>query len=346
MKKYQSSLFAYKWQLSDQYNAVPKNNLKVFGTFVCGGGSTMGYKLAGYDHLGGVELDKKIAEIYKKNHNPKHLFVQDIRDFNKQVNKQQYPELFELDLLDGSPPCSTFSMAGSREKAWGIEKQFKEGQKKQQLDDLFFEWIETVRILQPKVAIAENVKGLLIGNAQVYLTEIIKKLNEIDYNVQVFLLNGATMGLPQRRERVFIICSQKKLNFPKLELNFNCQPIYYKDIEIQNNNKNITDTLLKLWVKTMAGKDFSDAHATGSFFNYCKVSPNKVLPTIVANDIKLYHYKTPRKLLSQELITASSFPQNYNFGNVQPYYLLGMSVPPVMMAQISHQIYLQWLSKI
>ena len=75
--------FNYKWLLKDGFPAsgIKANNLKVFGTFVCGGGSTMGYKLAGFNHLGGVEIDKRIAEVYNINHKPKYFYNQDIRDF-------------------------------------------------------------------------------------------------------------------------------------------------------------------------------------------------------------------------------------------------------------------------
>jgi DNA (cytosine-5)-methyltransferase 1 len=51
-------------------------------------------------------------------------------------------ELFDIDILDGSPPCSSFSMSGSREKAWGKNKKFREGQANQVLDDLFFHFIQ------------------------------------------------------------------------------------------------------------------------------------------------------------------------------------------------------------
>lgn len=76
----------------------------------------------------------------------------DIRDF---LEKEDLPEdLYNLDILDGSPPCSTFSMAGDRENSWNKLKVFREGQKKQRLDDLFFVFIALVKKLQPKVAVA------------------------------------------------------------------------------------------------------------------------------------------------------------------------------------------------
>ena len=121
-----SHKFSYRWFLKDGYPAqgIEKHGLKVFGTFICGGGSTMGYKLAGYEHLGGIEIDPKVADVYNINHKPKYLFIEDIREFN---NRNDLPkELYEIDILDGSPPCSSFSMAGNREKDWGKEKKFRD----------------------------------------------------------------------------------------------------------------------------------------------------------------------------------------------------------------------------
>lgn len=84
----------------------------------------MGYKLAGCDIVGNVVIDPKINAIYKVNHNPKYSYCMDIRDFNALPKNQLPSELFNL--VDGSPPCSTFSMCGSRKRFWGVEKKFKE----------------------------------------------------------------------------------------------------------------------------------------------------------------------------------------------------------------------------
>ena len=219
--------FSYKWNLSDGYPApgIEKHGLKVFGTFICGGGSTMGYKLAGFEHLGGVEIDPQVADVYKANHNPKYLYVEDIRDF---ADRSEYPaELYNLDILDGSPPCSSFSMAGNREKDWGKEKVFREGQAKQRLDDLFFDYIKLAKKLQPKVVIAENVKGMLQGNAKAYVKRVKYEFEQAGYKVQLFLLNAASMGVPQKRERVFFICQRNDLKFIPLKLAFDEKPIQY-----------------------------------------------------------------------------------------------------------------------
>jgi len=156
-------LFPYKWKLSDGYKK--SNGLKVFGTFVCGGGSTMGYKLAGFNHLGGLELTEHYSKLYKENHKPKYFYTQDIRDWNKRKDLPE--ELFGLDLLDGSPPCASFSAAGARERMWGKIKDY-EGIK-QKTDDLLLEYTVTINKLRPKTFLLENVSGLIKGNARSYV---------------------------------------------------------------------------------------------------------------------------------------------------------------------------------
>lgn len=163
----------------------------------------MGYKLAGYTVLGNCEIDLEMMKLYRRNHHPKYPYLMDIREFNQ---LQVYPEeLRHLDILDGSPPCSVFSTAGDREKAWGKEKAFREGQKKQRLDDLFLHFIRTAEILKPKAVIAENVSGLLKGNARGYVNELLKAFKAAGYATQIFLLDAHTMGVPQRRRRVFFV---------------------------------------------------------------------------------------------------------------------------------------------
>ena len=118
MEEYKVS---YKWYIED-LKRIPKNGLKVFSCFACGGGSSFGYKLAGFDVIGANEIDPEMAWHYKTNHNPKHYYLEDIRKFRQRTDLPR--ELYELDILDGSPPCSSFSMAGSREKGWGKKKSF------------------------------------------------------------------------------------------------------------------------------------------------------------------------------------------------------------------------------
>lgn len=121
----------WKWSFADY--PKEKNGLKVFSCFACGGGSTMGYKLAGCEVLGCCEIDPKMNAIYVKNHNPKYNFLMDIRKFNELPNEEIPKELFNLDILDGSPPCTTFSMAGEREDSWGRKRNFEKDKQSKHL---------------------------------------------------------------------------------------------------------------------------------------------------------------------------------------------------------------------
>lgn len=302
----------------------------------------MGYKLAGYDHLGGVEIDPKVAAVYKANHKPKHLYVEDIRAFNKRTDLPD--ELFNLDLLDGSPPCSSFSMAGSREKGWGKEKVFREGQAHQRLDDLVFTYVETIAKLRPKAAILENVKGLLAGNAKAYAKEIVQRLRGHGYTVQVFLLNAATMGVPQMRERCFFI-ARLDSSWPNLVLKFEEPPIPFGRIKETGLPEGINGQRSAMWDKCPQGEGFD--HVTpGANFGSLRLSDSKVANTLTANQCEGHFHSTEkRKISKNESCRIGTYPEDYAFSGLRPVYLIGMSVPPVMTAQIAHQINVQWFSK-
>lgn len=335
--------FTYRWNLSDLKD-VPKNGLKVFSCFSCGGGSTMGYKMSGFEVIGCNEIDKEMIEIYKNNHNPRYPFCESIETFKLRDDLPK--ELFNLDILDGSPPCSSFSMAGSREKKWGKKKKFREGQTEQVLDDLFFHYIDLARKLQPKVVVAENVKGMLLGNAKGYVKQIINLFNVAGYNVQLFLLNGASMGLPQARERVFFICSRKDLSFGNLKIAFNENVIplkeAFKNISKKGPDRSHT-VAASFWKECRPGKSLASVHPKGSYFNYIKLSPNLPANTITANTDVFYHWESPRSLSVEELCLVSSFPLDYKFKSESlAGYQMGMSVPPIMMHKISQQIAKQW----
>lgn len=332
-------MISYNWQFKDY---PKKNKLKVYSTFACGGGSTMGYKLAGLDVIGANDIDPEMAKVYKKNHNPKYYDLCSITDL---LEKELPEEYHKLDILDGSPPCSTFSISGSREKVWKKNKKFREGQSEQVLSDLFFDWIRLVDKLRPKMAIAENVKGMILGNAKLYTKAIIEELDKIEYKVQLFLLNAATMGVPQKRERVFFICSRKDLNLPVLSFKFNEKPIKFSEIMEYNATQGtikISKEEKRIWSLRNI-KDLSLAETKKRIgekynrFNTRYIFSDKVNFTITAgcNNI-LYDY--PRKQTRSELIKSGTFPLDYDFLDLKAEYLIGMSVPPLMIYNIARQI--------
>ena len=311
----------------------------------------MGYKLAGFDVIGCNEIDPKVFEIYKKNHKPKHSFVMSIRDMLK---KAVLPgELFNIDILDGSPPCTSFSTAGVRERDWGKEKKFSEGQAHQRLDDLFFEFIALAERLKPRIVVAENVSGILKGKAKGYIKEIVRAYDDAGYKTQIFRLNGANMGLPQARDRVFFVSHRKDLSYPKLKLSFNEEPILLsrvleiaRGLKSEDNDVAISNCYLPYWEKCRAGEVLSKYHPEGSFFTKRKLSLDRVCPSLTTNPADAMHPSEPRYLSVNEWLIVSSFPMDMNWGGWhqnRKRWGMGMSVPPFMMQRISDQIYKQWL---
>jgi len=349
--------FPYNWNLKDAI--FTKDKGKVFSCFACGGGSTMGYKLAGFDVIGHNDIDKKMIEVYKLNHNPKYSFLESITTFAKRKNLPK--ELYELDILDGSPPCSSFSMAGNREKDWGKEKIFREGQELQVLDTLFFDFIDLAKELQPKVVVAENVKGLLMGDAKQYVIKIYKEFEKAGYYCQHFLLDASRMGVPQRRERVFFIALRKDLAnpflkqmnlfdiLPEIKLEFNEPEINYGSIKTELG-RIASKLYYERWTKrepndTSFGDITERLNGSGSCFSDVFAKDELPLPTITSKG-GIYDFENGNFISDDSFKKGGSYPLDYDFkGNKVPY-IVGMSVPPIMTAQISTQIYSQWLSKL
>lgn len=345
--------YPYKWFLKN--STFTKNKGTVFSCFSGGGGSTMGYKLAGFDVIGCNEVDKQLMKCYIKNFNPKFPFLQPIQEFRRRNDLPE--ELYNLDILDGSPPCSSFTNAGKRSKDWGKEKKFREGQIVQVLDRLFFEFILLGKKLQPKIIIAENVPGITFGSAIKYVQKIYKRFDEAGYFVNHWLLDASKMGVPQKRKRIFFIALRKDLiqNFdnqiglfnqlPKLELKFSEKSIKLKEIFDQSNDNTymkLTPLVQEQWKKTKIGKYVSKFQS-----GYCKVNPNQVCPVMSSGPYPLLHPYEMRSLSKEEVLLVHSFPLDYDFLDQKTYwYIPVISVPPLMIAKIVNEIYEQWLIKI
>ena len=341
----------YKRKLKD-LEKVKNNGYKVFSCFSCGWWSSMWYKNAWYEVIGTCEIDPQMDRVYQENFPTKYRYLMGVQEF-KNIPKSELPsDLFDIDLLDWSPPCSTFSVAWLREKVRWKEKVFREGQAKQVLSDLFFDYLDIVEKLHPKVVIAENVKWLIIGNAKWYLKLIHERFDEIWYKVQIFLLNWATMWLPQKRERVFITAHRKEYDLPKLKLEFNEEPILFK--QIHDRSWKVDRPLrwkhaevakfIKYWDNSLADAD-KRYEWKWNYFNTLIVYDDKVLPTITAHNTSIV-WGENRDLNDIELYYWWSRPTDYNFLNVNKVYLIWMSVPPLMMYKVSDEIRKQRLDLI
>lgn len=331
------------WQLRETFDVKP-NGATVFSCFHCGGGSTMGYKLAGFDVLGGVEIDPKMMEIYRRNHKPRLSFLEGVQQFKERPIESLPADLLDLDILDGSPPCSSFSMAGAREKDWGKKKKFREGQADQVLDNLFFDFIDIAAKLRPKVVVSENVKGLVMGNARGYVKEILAAFDKAGYDTQLFLLNSSRMGVPQRRERTFFISRRRDLGMPKLTLDFNEAVIGVGDAIKGTipNGEPLGKAVGSVWPRVIKGKSFSGAHMKGHLFSWRKLHPDLPAMTVTATHC-MTHWDQPRLMSESEVVRIQTFPDDFDFCGQYGPYVCGMSVPPFMMQRVSAQIFDQLL---
>jgi DNA (cytosine-5)-methyltransferase 1 len=300
----------------------------------------MGYKLAGCDVLGCCEIDPKMNEVYVKNHNPKYNYLMDIRKFNEIPNEEIPEELFNLEILDGSPPCTTFSMAGDREESWGKKKKFREGQAEQTLDDLSFVFIDTVAKLKPKVVIMENVEGLIKGEAWTYVQKIYKQLKDIGYKVKHWLLKGEQMGVPQTRHRVFFVAVRRDIefDFDTLDMSFNYQLITYSDVK---DGEHIESSMekAKLSKQSIKGEKslcetMQRLYGRTTYFSEKIIYENEVCKTLTAGGSELWIENKGFHLNDGEMINISTFPQDFDFCGSRIKYICGMSVPPIMIKRI------------
>jgi DNA (cytosine-5)-methyltransferase 1 len=314
----------------------------------------MGYNRAGCSIVAANDIDPEMAWHYKHNLKPRSYYLCPIGDLLK---KNLPAELFNLDILDGSPPCSTFSMAGSREKSWGKDKHFREGQAKQVLSDLFFDYLNLVEKLRPRVAIAENVKGMILGNAKGYTKLVMARFKEIGYRVQLFLINAADCGVPQRRERVFFVALRDDLQGGQLVLKPQHRWISAGEAcedlqELTAAEKKDTKPRpldLKWWHKTKPGDGSGYATARlekeGKRISFTHIRLDKQTPANslqAADNIK--HWSQCRGLTFREWKRLGSFPDDYDARTDKiGKYMIGMSVPPKMTEQVAKAVIEQWL---
>jgi DNA (cytosine-5)-methyltransferase 1 len=185
--------------------AVPFNGYRVASTFSGCGGSSLGYRMAGFKVVWANEFITPASDVYRANFPDTPLDLRDIRLVEAgEILAATGLGVGELDLLDGSPPCASFSMAGKRHKGWGEVKNYSAG-RKQRTEDLFFEYARLVKALQPRVFVAENVSGLVKGAGKGYFLDILAALKACGYRVRAQLLDAQWLGVPQARQRLILI---------------------------------------------------------------------------------------------------------------------------------------------
>lgn len=207
------------YTMDDVSRQSSKELFTVVSTFAGGGGSSTGYKLAGGKVLAANEFVPEAVETYKQNYPDTIVDSSDIRRItgSKKEGVLSWFRAFgveqgELDILDGSPPCATFSKAtGKREE--DREKHLAKGKKYSEVEQdrigmLIHDYVYLANCILPKVCILENVPE--IGSSTVF-HDALRRLRGSGYFVEFKRLKAHHYGVPQRRERMFVIGVRKDI---------------------------------------------------------------------------------------------------------------------------------------
>ena len=368
------------YKLQDVYDGEAQQKFTVISTFAGGGGSSTGYRLAGGKILCINEFVEEARKTYSENYPSTTILPGDIKELTgKHFLEATGLQPGELDILDGSPPCSAFSVAGSmchgdgskHSDGWGKTKTYSDGKKVENIEDLFFEYVRVAKDIQPKVIVAENVKGLTIGEAKSYYAKITNAFEEIGYLVTSKVLKASNYGVGQGRERLIFIAVREdiadKIGLNVLTVSSLFPPTSSKDTTIgdvidgvvndTDNVKNLTEHMLKSGIyktvvhkmpkdpkKILSGMDY---HEKGHCFNTKRASFYKPSPTLTASG-GLIHWSEDRVLTVPELKRIQSLPDDFILTGSQSQQTerVGRMVPPLMMKAIAENIYKEVLSKL
>lgn len=293
------------------------------------GGLTLGFVQNNFIIADTIEFWKPAIETYnynfKKNVLPKDITDETVRDEikNKWKNK--------ADIIIGGFPCQGYSMAGKRS-----------------VDDsrnqLYKYTIDMIKKIQPKVAILENVKGILSFKEKdgILVTEkILKLLTDIGYYARYTLVDSSKFGVPQKRERVIFVVAKienkSKVNKAIERINnYNEKLVTVRDAIsfLENENETIDNHIFSNHSKTMINKISKLKEGESLYKNYSdafkRIYYDKPSPTIKENHGGVHiHPKLNRVLTPREMALLQSFPNDFKFLGTKSNILkqIGNAVP-------------------
>lgn len=308
----------------------------VISIFAGCGGSSLGYKWAGYKELLGIDYDKNVVKVFKLNFPEIPIWQEDIGNVSgEEILAFCKIKKKELDILDGSPPCQGFSTTGKRRI-----NDFR--------NDLFKDYIRLIQAIQPKIFIMENVSGMVKGKMKGRFIEIITEIKKQNYQVKCKLLNAMWYEVPQSRERLFFIGIRKDLNtvptFPQPSKNI---IIFKEAVKGLKNNAMpppLSKCVLKFVFKMKQGQNGSN-YIKGKHSQTLRIYEDRVCPTVTVMKAGigfdgLIHPYEDRVLSINELKKVCSFPDDFQLlGNYQEQKAsLGNAVMPKQMYHIAKHI--------
>jgi len=313
----------------------PDNASTVISTFAGCGGSSLGYSMAGFRELLAIEWDDNAVQTFKLNFSDIPVYHGDIAKISvDQIIEMTKLKRYELDVLDGSPPCQGFSTNGKRIMA-------------DERNQLYKEYVRLLDDLKPKVFLFENVSGLVKGKMKLIFADIMRSLKDCGYKVSAKLLNAMYFGVPQSRERLIIIGVREDLMVMPSHPKAKYIPVTVLEgwgEEYIEGPRAIVgeDTETYQWMqKVKQGMSISDIHPKGYYFNRKRLNfmtPSCTLTKHSAKDI--FHPIETRTLTTNEYKRLGSFPDEFKFIGTpdQISSRIGNSVPPLFMYHIAKHI--------
>lgn len=350
--------------MADVAKVSGTNGFNLVSTFSGCGGACLGFKMAGYKVLWANEFIEAARDTYQLNHPGVILNGEDIRTVSgSDILSAIKLGRGEIDLLEGSPPCSSFSIAGKRHRGWGIEKSYSDSS--QVSDDLFFDYSRIVGDLQPRVFVAENVAGLVRGRAVGYFNNILKDLRGQGYAVEARLLDASYLGVPQARQRIIFVGVRNDLvekfgvgpTFPKPGKSRALLGDVISDGPVSEVTSFLDkETGFEIGLGDYAvGKEWDRMPIGGysKFYSLKRPPLNRPAPTVTAmagqvGAASIAHPFERRKFNLEELRALQSLPEDFILtGNyTQRVERIGRSVPPLMAKAIGDTIRTEILEKI
>jgi DNA (cytosine-5)-methyltransferase 1 len=322
-------------------SAVSSGNAPtVISTFAGCGGSSLGYKLAGFRELLAVEWDQNAVDTFRLNFPGVPVYHGDIAKLTgAECMRLAGIGPGELDVFDGSPPCQGFSTAGKR--------KFDDPR-----NSLFKEYARLLKELQPRVFVMENVTGMVKGvMKQAYLT-IIAELRACGYRAKGEVLNAMYYGVPQSRERVIIIGVRNDLGIEPSHPKPQTRPIGAGTVETipepRLANSPRVDAMSRRLKPGMSGDELPESN--GNAFGLQRIDPRKPCPTILKGwtaGTGLIHWTENRFISVPEMAQLASFGLAFKWRGTpkQCVERIGNSVPPNLMRAIAEHVRREILDK-
>ena len=173
---------------------------RVLDLFCGAGGLSLGFKMANFDIVGGIDFDQEALDTHKLNFKDGFHFCGDISELDDEFVLENFDG--KVDVVIGGPPCQGFSVANMQQKDIECDDRNK----------LFYEFIRFVKLLKPKAFVMENVPQILTKDKGHVKEVMMDVMDDLGYNVNVKVLVASDYGVPQRRRRAFFVGICKELN--------------------------------------------------------------------------------------------------------------------------------------